>query len=73
MDQNVANGVLAQIGDVYRIERKGNIIYWTKNGEQKYTSPEPIGNAGSPLLVDISITKVNSSVYNVNAVSFNNG
>ena len=66
-------GVVAN-NDVFRIERKGNQIFYLKNGTQVgIPIIESPGEAGQPLIVDIGSSKANSVIRNLTAASFNNG
>ncbi|GAB1855967.1 hypothetical protein MHTCC0001_08020 [Flavobacteriaceae bacterium MHTCC 0001] len=49
-------------GDNFRVERKGNIVYYSKNGEVFYTSANPTN--GSPLVGDTSFTAQGGSIEN---------
>ncbi|MEL1244930.1 RHS repeat-associated core domain-containing protein [Flavobacterium sp. DGU11] len=60
-------------GDIYRIERKGNKIYWSKNGAVIHDVNEPSGHIGAPLIADFSISRTGSSLYNLNVVAYGNG
>ncbi|WP_286914423.1 hypothetical protein, partial [Flavobacterium sp. UBA4197] len=59
-----------KIGDVLRVERINSKIKYFINGILLHTLNESAANAGQPMLVDFSIIKQNSSIYNLKVVNY---
>ncbi|MCO6147931.1 thrombospondin type 3 repeat-containing protein, partial [Flavobacterium sp. NRK1] len=65
------NGGIISNGDIFRVERKGNIIYFSKNGIVIYSKTE--ANPGQAMHADLAIANQNSKICYLRTMSYNNG
>ncbi|RTY91780.1 hypothetical protein EKL32_18115, partial [Flavobacterium sp. GSN2] len=59
-----------QVGDVVKVERINGKIKYYKNGIVLRTVTETAANFGLPMLVDFSMSQVNTSIYNLKVVNY---
>ncbi|MNK23706.1 Ribonuclease YqcG [compost metagenome] len=65
------NGGIITNGDVFRVERKGTTIYFSKNGVVIHSMAE--ANPGQPLFADLAIGNQNSRISSISLMRYNNG